>query len=125
AELHRRPQQIRLPRRTSQRHPDILPNRPHSRYRTRRSLAIKNTSHLGIIHLAYTALMLIKAARHITGWVALPATLYLIVLIPIALAWRDSITKLNFRPLSSFGGECWDPTTPQPDPSAQTSTARD
>jgi hypothetical protein len=50
----------------------------------------------GIIHLAYTALMLTKAAHHLSGWVAIPAVFYLILLIPTTLAWRDSTTKLNF-----------------------------
>lgn len=56
---------------------------------------------LGIIHLAYTILMLVKAVRHITGWVAIPAGLYLILLVPIALAWRDSTTRFNFRTATS------------------------
>ena len=51
----------------------------------------------GIIPLAYTALMLIKAAHHLNGWVAIPATFYLILLIPITFAWRDSTTKLDFQ----------------------------
>ncbi|SER92822.1 hypothetical protein [Lentzea albida] len=51
----------------------------------------------GIIPLAYTALMLVKAAHHLGGWVAVPAALYLILLVPIVFAWRDSATKLDFN----------------------------
>ena len=62
----------------------------------------------GIIPLAYTVLVLIKAARHLGGWVAVPATFYLVLLVPIALAWRDSAAKLDLR------------ATTNPDPATST-----
>ncbi|MFD5824389.1 hypothetical protein [Lentzea sp. NPDC060358] len=51
----------------------------------------------GIIPLAYTVLMLIKAAHHLGGWVAVPTALYLVLLVPITFAWRDSAAKLDLR----------------------------
>ncbi|MFD4637327.1 hypothetical protein ACFWN2_08440 [Lentzea sp. NPDC058436] len=55
----------------------------------------------GIIPLAYTALMLIKAAHHLSGWVAVPAAFYLILLVPITFAWRDSAAKLDLHALAN------------------------
>lgn len=52
---------------------------------------------VGIIYLAYIALMLVKAARHLSGWIAVPITAYVLLLIPIALAWHKSTTLLDFR----------------------------
>lgn len=55
---------------------------------------------MGLIHLGYTVLMLVKAARHLAGWIAIPSGVYLILLIPIALAWRDSTRRLDFHPVA-------------------------
>ena len=45
--------------------------------------------------------MLAKAAPHLGGWVAVPAAFYLILLIPITFAWRDSAAKLNFHAITN------------------------
>ncbi|MFD4671362.1 hypothetical protein ACFWNN_16625 [Lentzea sp. NPDC058450] len=52
---------------------------------------------VGLIYLAYIALMLVKAAKHLNGWVAVPITVYAVLLVPIALAWHRSTTLLDFR----------------------------
>lgn len=51
----------------------------------------------GIIPLAYTTLILTKAAHHLSGWIAVPAAFYIILLIPITFAWRDSTTNFNLH----------------------------
>ncbi|KOV86319.1 hypothetical protein [Nocardia sp. NRRL S-836] len=58
----------------------------------------------GVIPLAYTVLMLIKAAHHLNGWVAVPAVFYLVLLVPITFAWRDSAAKLDFDAITSASG---------------------
>ncbi|WP_394617831.1 hypothetical protein JNUCC0626_01675 [Lentzea sp. JNUCC 0626] len=50
-----------------------------------------------LIYLVYIGLMLVKAARHLGGWVAVPITAYAVLLVPIALAWHRSTTLLDFR----------------------------
>ncbi|MDX3661073.1 hypothetical protein PV646_27535 [Streptomyces sp. ID05-26A] len=59
---------------------------------------------VGIIYLAYIALMLVKAARHVSGWIAVPITAYTLLLVPIALAWHKSTTLLDFRVSADEGG---------------------
>ncbi|MEV6239749.1 hypothetical protein [Lentzea sp. NPDC051838] len=59
---------------------------------------------VGIIYLAYIALMLVKAARHLSGWVAVPSTAYALLLIPIALAWHRSTLLLDFRASADESG---------------------
>jgi hypothetical protein len=52
---------------------------------------------VGIIYLGYIGLMLVKAAAHLSGWVAVPAVGYAALLVPVALAWRHSTANFNFE----------------------------
>lgn len=52
---------------------------------------------IGIIYLGYIVLMLWRAARHVGGWVAIPAAGYLALLVPTALSWRQSMSNLDVR----------------------------
>lgn len=56
---------------------------------------------VGTIHLAYITLMLVKATHHLHGWIAIPATLYAALLIPIATAWRHSTRDLDLRQITN------------------------
>ncbi|MDX2525203.1 hypothetical protein [Streptomyces europaeiscabiei] len=50
---------------------------------------------VGIIFVAYTVLMLAKAVRYLDAWIVAPIAFYAALLVPIALAWRASITALD------------------------------
>jgi hypothetical protein len=52
---------------------------------------------VGLIYLSYIALMLVKAARHLSYWIAVPIVAYIALLVPIAFAWHKSTTLLDFR----------------------------
>jgi hypothetical protein len=52
---------------------------------------------VGSIYLAYIAFMLIKAAHHMTGWITIPALMYIALLVPIGFAWKHSTTNLDLR----------------------------
>lgn len=52
---------------------------------------------VGATYLAYIAFMLVKASHHMSGWVTIPAVLYVVLLVPIGFAWRHSTTSLDFR----------------------------
>ncbi|MEV0677772.1 hypothetical protein AB0I60_14730 [Actinosynnema sp. NPDC050436] len=52
---------------------------------------------VGVVYVAYTALMLVKSAAHLSGWVAVPAVAYAVLLAPLALAWKRGTAGLDFR----------------------------
>ncbi len=52
---------------------------------------------VGIVFVAYTGLMLVKAAPYLDVWIVAPTICYVALLVPIALAWRASITALDLR----------------------------
>lgn len=52
---------------------------------------------VGLINMTYLVLMLVKAGSHMHGWVAVPAALYAVLLVPIAAAWRLSAINLDPR----------------------------
>ncbi|GAB2835473.1 hypothetical protein GCM10027200_38970 [Lentzea nigeriaca] len=52
---------------------------------------------VGVINLAFITLMLVRAARHLSFWTAVPIAAYAALLIPIGLAWRTSTARLDFR----------------------------
>ncbi|SFR29857.1 hypothetical protein SAMN04488564_12246 [Lentzea waywayandensis] len=52
---------------------------------------------VALINLTFIVLMLVKAARHLQGWVAVPAVVYAVLLVPIAAAWRHSTRNLDPR----------------------------
>ncbi|MGW5053910.1 hypothetical protein [Actinokineospora sp. NPDC004072] len=54
---------------------------------------------VGLIYLAFIALMLTKAAHHLHAWTIIPAAVYVALLVPIALAWRDGTA--NLKPTTS------------------------
>lgn len=56
---------------------------------------------VGAIYLAYIVLMLLRSADHIGGWVVMPAILYIALLVPVALSWRDGIVKVDFRQMNT------------------------
>lgn len=56
---------------------------------------------VGVIHLTYLVLMLVKAGRHLHGWVAVPAVVYVALLVPIAAAWRHSTLNLDPRQIAA------------------------
>ncbi|MFJ8713886.1 hypothetical protein ACIRD9_11990 [Streptomyces violaceus] len=49
---------------------------------------------MGLIYLAYTALLLAKATRHMDAWIAVPAVCYAVLLVLLVLAWRDCVRSL-------------------------------
>ncbi|WP_157619952.1 hypothetical protein [Saccharothrix sp. NRRL B-16348] len=55
---------------------------------------------VGVVYLGYITLMLWRSARHLSGWVTVPAVLYAALLFPIALSWRYSVMALDLRDLS-------------------------
>ncbi|MFE1895140.1 hypothetical protein [Streptomyces yangpuensis] len=50
---------------------------------------------VGLTHVVYIGLMLVKAARHLSGWITVPAAFYAALLVSIALAWRHSVANLD------------------------------
>jgi hypothetical protein len=52
---------------------------------------------VGVIYVGYAVLMLWKAARHLSGWTAVPAVVYAALLVLIGIAWKESLTGLDFR----------------------------
>ncbi|MER5262721.1 hypothetical protein ABTZ99_11650 [Actinosynnema sp. NPDC002837] len=52
---------------------------------------------VGVVHVGYAVLMLWKAARHLSGWVAVPAVVYAALLALIGIAWKEGLARLDFR----------------------------
>ncbi|NKE55660.1 hypothetical protein FXN61_01995 [Lentzea sp. PSKA42] len=69
----------------------------HTAQTPQRIATIITYAGVGAIYLAYIALMLVKAARHLSYWITVPVVAYTALLIPIALAWRASTALLDFR----------------------------
>ncbi|MCT7351085.1 hypothetical protein N4P33_02680 [Streptomyces sp. 15-116A] len=52
---------------------------------------------VALIYLAYTALMLVKAAHHMKAWTAVPAVAYTAVVVVLVLVWRECVRNLDFH----------------------------
>ena len=52
---------------------------------------------VGASYLGYVAVMLWRAAGHLAGWVAVPAAVYLVLLVLIGRSWFLSTGSLDFR----------------------------
>ncbi|GAA3868645.1 hypothetical protein GCM10022243_37840 [Saccharothrix violaceirubra] len=68
----------------------------HTAPRPHRVAALIAYGGVSAVHLAYIALMLVKAAQHLHGWVAVPAVVYAALLVPVGAAWRHSARALDF-----------------------------
>ncbi|MEU3855205.1 hypothetical protein [Streptomyces sp. NPDC029554] len=69
----------------------------HTASTAQRGAILVSYGGVGLIYVAYTLLMLVKAARHMSAWVAVPAALYILLLVLIALAWRHCVANLNLH----------------------------
>ncbi|MEU3979157.1 hypothetical protein AB0F77_03455 [Streptomyces sp. NPDC026672] len=67
----------------------------HTATRWQRAVVLIAYAGAGLVHVAYIVLMLVKAARHLSAWTALPAVCYAALLVPVVLAWRRSVVDLD------------------------------
>ena len=68
----------------------------HTAHPSQRAAILIAYGGVGIIYLGYIGLMLVKAAAHLSGWVAVPIAVYAALLAPVALAWRHSMANFDF-----------------------------
>ncbi|WP_157984447.1 hypothetical protein [Lentzea terrae] len=68
----------------------------HTAHPSQRAAILIAYGGVGIIYLGYIGLMLVKAAAHMSGWVAVPVAGYAALLVPVALAWRHSMANFDF-----------------------------
>ncbi|MFJ8718099.1 hypothetical protein ACIRD9_33850 [Streptomyces violaceus] len=73
----------------------------HTAARWQRAATLIAYLGVGLIDVLYVVLMLVKAAPHLSAWITVPATVYSVLLILVALAWHHSVTNLD---LSAVGG---------------------
>ncbi|RPK27544.1 hypothetical protein EES37_36620 [Streptomyces sp. ADI91-18] len=69
---------------------------PHTSSPWHRAATLIAYAGVGLIDVLYVVLMLIKAAGHLSAWVAVPAAVYGMLLVLVALAWHRSVTNLDF-----------------------------
>lgn len=67
----------------------------HTAARWQRGATIIAYAGVGLIDVLYVVLMLIKAAPHLSVWLAVPATVYGALLVLVALAWHHSVANLD------------------------------
>jgi len=68
----------------------------HTAHPSQRAALLIAYGGVGIIYLGYIGLMLVKAALHMSGWIAVPIAVYAALLVTVALAWRHSTANFNF-----------------------------
>ncbi|GGS43087.1 hypothetical protein [Streptomyces violaceus] len=66
----------------------------HTATTSQRAVILLAYGGVGLIYLAYTALLLAKATRHMDAWIAVPAVCYAVLLVFLVLAWRDCVRSL-------------------------------
>lgn len=69
----------------------------HTAHPSQRAAILIAYGGVGIVYLGYIGLMLVKAASHTSGWVAVPVAGYAALLVPVALAWRHSTVNFDFE----------------------------
>ncbi|ANZ41699.1 hypothetical protein BBK82_42880 [Lentzea guizhouensis] len=69
----------------------------HTAHPAQRAAILIAYGGVGTIYLGYIGLMLVKAAPHLSGWIAVPAAGYASLLVPVALAWRHSTANFDFE----------------------------
>ncbi len=75
----------------------------HTAHPSQRAAILIAYGGVGIIYCGYIGLMLVKAASHLSGWIAVPAAVYATLLVPVALAWRHSLANFDFEHVDSGG----------------------
>ena len=69
----------------------------HTAHPSQRAAILIAYGGVGIVYLGYIGLMLVKAAAHMSGWVAVPVAVYAALLVPVALAWRHSAVNFDLE----------------------------
>ncbi|MEU0884385.1 hypothetical protein ABZ345_37835 [Lentzea sp. NPDC005914] len=68
----------------------------HTAHPSQRAAILIAYGGVGVIDVGYIGLMLVKAAAHLSGWIAVPVGAYAALLVPVALAWRHSTANFDF-----------------------------
>ncbi|SDF36068.1 hypothetical protein SAMN05216553_101258 [Lentzea fradiae] len=70
----------------------------HTAHPSQRAAILIAYGGVAATYLGYVVLMLVKAARHMSGWIAVPVVAYVVLLVPVALAWRHSTANFDLEP---------------------------